>query len=103
MTAVATGEPALAERPPTEAPAPRLFEPGGLTLEDVVLGVWEDLVARGPRRVPRLRWLDGYGRRVRLLRRRAQLSGRGSAEPRNPPNCGSTQLRCADGAYHLTA
>jgi hypothetical protein len=47
MAAVATTEPTLTERPPTEAPVPRLFEPGGLTLEDVVLGVWEDLVTVG--------------------------------------------------------
>ncbi len=52
MTAVATGERALAERPPTEAPVPKLFEPGGLTLEDVVLGVWEDLAARGRAECP---------------------------------------------------
>ena len=44
---VATHESALAERPPAEASAPRLFEPGGVTLEDAVLGVWEDLVEHG--------------------------------------------------------
>jgi hypothetical protein len=33
------------EQPPVEAPDERLFEPRGTTLEDVVLGLWEDLVA----------------------------------------------------------
>jgi hypothetical protein len=32
--------------------APRLFEPSGLTLEDVVLGAWEDLAAGGPAECP---------------------------------------------------
>jgi tRNA(Ile2) C34 agmatinyltransferase TiaS len=30
----------------------RLFEPQGLTLEDIVLGAWEDLVAGGPAECP---------------------------------------------------
>ena len=30
----------------------RLFEPAGSTLEDVVLGAWEDLVAGGPAECP---------------------------------------------------
>ena len=30
----------------------RLFEPQGLTLEDVVLGAWEDLVAGSPAECP---------------------------------------------------
>jgi tRNA(Ile2) C34 agmatinyltransferase TiaS len=30
----------------------RLFEPHGLTLEDVILGAWEDLVAGGPAECP---------------------------------------------------
>ncbi len=30
----------------------RLFEPHGLTLEDIVLGAWEDLVAGGPAECP---------------------------------------------------
>ena len=30
----------------------RLFEPTGLTLEDVVLDAWEDLVAGGPAECP---------------------------------------------------
>ena len=47
VAGVATSEAVLAERPPVEAPAPRLFEPGGGTLEDVVLDVWEDLCAEG--------------------------------------------------------
>ena len=33
------------EQPPVEASDERLFEPHGTTLEDVVLGLWEDLVA----------------------------------------------------------
>jgi hypothetical protein len=37
---------ALAE-PQTESSTQRLFEPGGLTLEDTVLGAWEELVANG--------------------------------------------------------
>ena len=52
MAAVATREPALAERPPAKAPAPRLFEPGGLTLEDVVLDLWEELVTAGRAECP---------------------------------------------------
>ncbi|MEK6276948.1 MAG: hypothetical protein AABM29_02915 [Actinomycetota bacterium] len=30
----------------------RLFEPGGSTLEDVILGAWEDLAAGGPAECP---------------------------------------------------
>ena len=30
----------------------RLFEPHGLTLEDIVLGAWEDLVVGGPAECP---------------------------------------------------
>jgi len=30
----------------------RLFEPAGSTLEDVVLGAWEDLAAGGPAECP---------------------------------------------------
>jgi hypothetical protein len=30
----------------------RLFEPPGSTLEDVILGAWEDLVAGGPAECP---------------------------------------------------
>ena len=52
MAPVATREPALAERPPAEASAHRLFEPGGVTLEDAVLSVWEDLVANGRAECP---------------------------------------------------
>jgi hypothetical protein len=39
----------------------RLFEPSGSTLEDVVLGAWEDLVAGGPAECPVCRG------RIRLL------------------------------------
>ncbi len=52
MAAVATSEPALAEPPTAKAPAPRLFEPGGTTLEDLVLGVWDELVAEGRAECP---------------------------------------------------
>jgi tRNA(Ile2) C34 agmatinyltransferase TiaS len=36
----------------TERSAMRLFEPAGSTLEDVVLGAWEDLVAGGSAECP---------------------------------------------------
>jgi hypothetical protein len=32
--------------------AARLFEPSGWTLEDVILGVWEDLTAGNPAECP---------------------------------------------------
>ena len=35
-----------------ERSAMRLFEPHGLTLEDVVLGAWEELVAEGRAECP---------------------------------------------------
>ena len=78
MTAVATdtqrdggsaepqtgGGAALEGRRGGEAPmAQRLFEPGGPTLEDVVLGAWEELVADGRAECPvcggALSMLDG--------------------------------------------
>jgi hypothetical protein len=40
------------EEPQTAHSMNRLFEPGGLTLEDVVLGAWEDLVADGRAECP---------------------------------------------------
>jgi hypothetical protein len=50
-------------KPRTERSAERLFEPGGLTLEDVVLGAWEELVADGRAECPvcggALSMLDG--------------------------------------------
>lgn len=52
MAAVATSEPALAERLPARAPAPRLFEPGGSTLEDVVVALWDELAAEGRAECP---------------------------------------------------
>jgi hypothetical protein len=52
MAAVATREPVLAERPPARAPEERLFEPGGLTLEDAVLGLWDELVTSGRAECP---------------------------------------------------
>jgi hypothetical protein len=47
----ATGHPAKPDAR-AERSAQRLFEPGGLTLEDVVLGVWEELVADGRAECP---------------------------------------------------
>jgi hypothetical protein len=48
VSALATTSPSrggLAERPQTERPAMRLFEPQGVTLEDTILDVWEALSA----------------------------------------------------------
>ena len=50
-SAAATQSPELTIDATTERSA-RLFEPQGLTLEDVVLGAWEDLVAGGPAECP---------------------------------------------------
>jgi tRNA(Ile2) C34 agmatinyltransferase TiaS len=47
MAALATREQAVAEQRQSGQGASRLFEPGGATLEDVVLLVWEDLTAEG--------------------------------------------------------
>jgi tRNA(Ile2) C34 agmatinyltransferase TiaS len=52
VPAVATPHTPRAAEPPAPAPEPRLFEPGGLTLEDVVLEAWNDLVARGSAECP---------------------------------------------------
>ena len=50
MGAVATQpRPASLTDPPA---AERLFEPGGLTLEDSILGVWEDLSGEGRAECP---------------------------------------------------
>ena len=46
MAALATRE-AVAEQQHAAHGPSRLFEPGGATLEDVVLRVWEDLAAEG--------------------------------------------------------
>jgi tRNA(Ile2) C34 agmatinyltransferase TiaS len=45
VTATATRDPGLAEQSTLEAE--RLFEPGRATLEDVVLSLWDKLVAEG--------------------------------------------------------
>jgi tRNA(Ile2) C34 agmatinyltransferase TiaS len=50
--ATATHSPELAIDAPTERSAMRLFEPHGLTLEDTILGAWEDLVAGSPAECP---------------------------------------------------
>jgi hypothetical protein len=47
MAALATHERTVAECRQTDHGGPKLFEPGGATLEDVVLGAWEDLAAEG--------------------------------------------------------
>ena len=49
--ATATQSPELAIDATTERSA-RLFEPHGLTLEDTILGAWEDLVAGSPAECP---------------------------------------------------
>jgi hypothetical protein len=38
---------AAQDRPMVDFSAPRLFEPSGSSLEDVVLGAWNELVATG--------------------------------------------------------
>ncbi len=50
-TAAATHSPELTIDAATERSA-RLFEPQGLTLEDLILGAWEDLVAGSPAECP---------------------------------------------------
>jgi hypothetical protein len=54
MTVVATDveRPAGSAAPRSDATRERLFEPGGQTLEDVVLGAWEELVADGRAECP---------------------------------------------------
>ena len=54
MSSVATHpSPTLLAGPPAAEPtAERLFEPGGLTLEDAILGVWEDLTGEGRAECP---------------------------------------------------
>ena len=47
----AVAEPAVATRKLARS-AERLFEPSGSTLEDIVLGAWEDLAARGHAECP---------------------------------------------------
>jgi hypothetical protein len=47
MAALATREQAVVAQPMAGHGASRLFEPGGATLEDSILAVWEDLVAQG--------------------------------------------------------
>jgi hypothetical protein len=43
---------ALEQRPQLQPTAPRLFEPAGSTLEDLVLSAWEDLAADGRAECP---------------------------------------------------
>ena len=44
--------PRLTDQRATGRSATRLFEPAGSTLEDVILGAWEDLAAGGPAECP---------------------------------------------------
>ena len=43
---------ATQERPQTEHAAPRLFEASGSTLEEQILGAWEDLGLHGRTKCP---------------------------------------------------
>ena len=54
MSALATElrEDRLTDERATGRSAMRLFQPSGSTLEDVILGVWEDLAAGGPAECP---------------------------------------------------
>jgi hypothetical protein len=54
MSAVATRRPEAGtiERPQLDASAPTLFERDRVTLEDVVLRVWEDLALEGAAECP---------------------------------------------------
>ena len=52
MTAVATETRDRASTESQPERSARLFEPGGPTLEDVVLGAWEELVADGRAECP---------------------------------------------------
>lgn len=47
MTALAAEAAVAVRRPVHQDLAGRLFEPSGSTLEDTILGAWEDLVADG--------------------------------------------------------
>lgn len=51
-TETASAEPVLRSRPEPARSAQRLFEPAGSTLEDTILGAWEDLAARGRAECP---------------------------------------------------
>ena len=52
MAALATRQPAVAEQRQAGQGASRLFEPGGVTLEDSILAVWEELIAEGRAECP---------------------------------------------------
>jgi hypothetical protein len=51
-TATSASHELATEQPTTERSALRLFEPSGSTLEDVILGAWEDLMVGGPAECP---------------------------------------------------
>lgn len=63
--AVATETAAVVKRPHEQGSAQRLFKPSEVTLEDVVLGAWEELVADGRVECPvcgaSMSMLDGCG------------------------------------------
>ena len=54
MSAVATSERSVLVDDPSVAPrsAPRLFQPGEISLEDVVLGAWEGFARSGRAECP---------------------------------------------------
>jgi hypothetical protein len=47
MSAVATAEDRVRECDGAEAPAPRLFDPAGPTLEDAIVQTWDELADAG--------------------------------------------------------
>jgi hypothetical protein len=52
VSSTATHTPEVTIDAATERSAMRLFEPRGSTLEDLILGAWEDLAAGGPAECP---------------------------------------------------
>ncbi len=52
MSAVAAGAATAIRRPALAQEAQRLSESAGSTLEDTILGAWEDLATRGRARCP---------------------------------------------------
>ena len=85
MAALATRERAVAEQPQTDQRCVRGCSSRVASRSRMsILAVWEDLVGRGTRRLPRLRRLDLGRRRLRGLRLGAPLSEprpRGAAKP----------------------
>jgi hypothetical protein len=52
MAALATREQAVTKQRQSGPGGSRLFEPGGATLEDSILAVWEELIAEGRAECP---------------------------------------------------